>query len=264
VTTPQSDAGTHRPPVLESVNITAGYEGSPAVSDINLEVRSGEIVALFGANGAGKSTTILALAGVIPSMQGHRRWRGNPTTSPLHRLARDGLMLVPEGGSVITALSARANLQIGRGGIKAALEYFPELEALLERPAGLLSGGEQRMLVLARALAGEPRALLVDELSLGLAPIVVDSLYVALRQAATSKGIAVLLVEQQARRALSITDRWYLLSGGTITGEGDRRTTIGELELAYLASMTHQRNGSDLSEIIPLPVGGVIQSYRGR
>ena len=120
------------------------------------------------------------------------------------------------------------------------------------------------MLVLARALAGEPRALLVDELSLGLAPIVVDSLYVALRQAATSKGIAVLLVEQQARRALSITDRWYLLSGGTITGEGDRRTTIGELELAYLASMTHQRNGSDLSEIIPLPVGGVIQSYRGR
>jgi branched-chain amino acid transport system ATP-binding protein len=173
-------------------------------------------------------------------------------------------MLVPEGGSVITALSARANLQIGRGGIRAALEYFPELEALLERPAGLLSGGEQRMLVLARALAGEPRALLVDELSLGLAPIVLDTLYAALRQAASKNNIAVLLVEQQARRALSICDRWYLLSGGTIRGEGDRDTTIDEPELAYLASMTRLRARSDVAEITSLPAGSVLRRDRGR
>ena len=246
------------------MNITAGYGGPPAVFDINLEVRSGEVVALFGPNGAGKSTTIWALAGILPCMQGFRRWRGRPTTSPLHRLARDGLMLVPEGGSVITALSARANLQIGRGGIRAALEYFPELEALLERPAGLLSGGEQRMLVLARALAGEPRALLVDELSLGLAPIVLDTLYAALRQAASKNNIAVLLVEQQARRALSICDRWYLLSGGTIRGEGDRDTTIDEPELAYLASMTRLRARSDVAEITSLPAGSVLRRDRGR
>jgi branched-chain amino acid transport system ATP-binding protein len=230
-------------PILEADDITAGYGDLPAIRRVSLTISPGEVVALFGSNGAGKSTTMLALAGVLPCMRGRRLWQGSPTTSSLSRLARDGLLLVPEGRSVITGLSAWDNLRIGRGNPDKALELFPELQFLLRRPAGLLSGGEQQMLVLARALAGNPRALLVDELSLGLAPLVVERLFAALRNAADDDGVAVLLVEQQARRALAIADRWYLLAGGEVIDRGDKTAAADALEVAYLASMTGGRNG---------------------
>lgn len=229
--------------VLEAEDITAGYGDLPAVRAVSLAISPGEVVALFGANGAGKSTTMLALAGVLPCMQGRRLWQGSPTTSSLSRLAREGLLLVPEGRSVIAGLSVWDNLRIGRGNPDKALGIFPELQTLLARSAGLLSGGEQQMLVLARALAGNPKALLVDELSLGLAPLAVERLFAALRSAAVDDGVAVLLVEQQARRALAVADRWYLLSGGEIIDSGDKTAAADALEVAYLASMTGGPNG---------------------
>jgi branched-chain amino acid transport system ATP-binding protein len=231
-------------PVLQTVGLTAGYDDLPAVRDLSIDVHGGEIVALFGPNGAGKTTTLMACVGLLPSMGGEVRWRGRAVSQSVHALARDGLAYVPEGRSVTTGLTVRDNLRLGRGGVEPAVEIFAELEPLLDRPAGLLSGGEQQMLALARALASRPKALLVDELSLGLAPLVVERLLRALRTAADRDGVAVLLVEQQAREALSVADRWYLLKDGTLLQEGDARSGAGVLEAAYLSSMTGSANGS--------------------
>jgi branched-chain amino acid transport system ATP-binding protein len=234
-----ADSGvSHRQPVLELVGVTAGYGDLAAVRDISLRVHAGEVVALFGPNGAGKTTTLMAAVGVLPRMGGTVLWKGEPSPRRLHRLCRAGLAYVPEGRSVISGLSTRDNLRLGRGGVEAALKYFPELEPLLGRKAGLLSGGEQQMLTLARALASAPSALLVDELSLGLAPLAVERLLAAVRLAADRDGLAVLLVEQQARRALSAADRWYLLRNGSVDTSGDASGGQEELETAYLASMT--------------------------
>jgi branched-chain amino acid transport system ATP-binding protein len=227
--------------VLQTTRLTAGYGDLAAVRDLDLSVGRGEIVALFGPNGAGKTTTLLACVGLLPCMSGEVRWLGRATDAPVHRLARSGLAYVPEGRSVTTRLSVRDNLRIGRGGVAGAITIFPELEPLLDRSAGLLSGGEQQMLVLGRALAGRPRALLVDELSLGLAPLVVQRLLGVLREAAQSDGLAVLLVEQQAREALSVADRWYLLRDGRVAEQGDGRSGAGRLEAAYLAGVAEAR-----------------------
>jgi branched-chain amino acid transport system ATP-binding protein len=220
--------------VLELQGVTAGYGDLSAIRDVSLAVCPGEVVALFGPNGAGKTTMLMAAVGQLPRTTGQVLWRGHPAASALHRLARQGLCYVPEMRSIISSLSARDNLRLGHGGIAAALTYFPELEGLLDRRAGLLSGGEQQMLTLARALATKPIALLVDELSLGLAPMVVGRLLEALRNAADHDGLAVLLVEQQARRAMSVADRWYLLNNGSIIAQGAADQNDG-LEAAYLA-----------------------------
>ena len=224
-------------PVLELQGVTAGYGDLSAIRDISLALCPGEVVALFGPNGAGKTTTLMAAVGQLPRTGGRVFWRGVVASSALHRLARQGLCYVPEERSVISSLSARDNLKLGRGGIEGAVKYFPELTDLLDRRAGLLSGGEQQMLTLGRALATQPIALLVDELSLGLAPMIVDRLLAAIRDAADHDGLAVLLVEQQARRALSVADRWYLLNNGSIVTQGSA-TQNGGLEAAYLASMS--------------------------
>lgn len=224
--------------VLALDGVTAGYGDLAAVRDISLRVHTGEVVAIFGPNGAGKTTTLMAAVGVLSCKAGVVLWRGRPSPGRLHLLSRAGLAYVPEARSVISGLSARDNLRLGRGGVDAALGYFPELEPLLGRRAGLLSGGEQQMLTLARALASRPRALLVDELSLGLAPLVVERLLAAVRTAADTEGLAVLLVEQQARRALSASDRWYLLRNGSIVAAGESAAGVGVLEAAYLAGVT--------------------------
>jgi branched-chain amino acid transport system ATP-binding protein len=225
-------------PVLELRNVTAGYGDLAAVRDVSLHVNAGEVVALFGPNGAGKTTTLMSAVGVLPRMGGQVLWRGGRSPKRLHAMSRAGLAYVPEERSVISGLSTLDNLKLGRGGVDAALAHFPELEPLLGRKAGLLSGGEQQMLTLARALATKPAALLVDELSLGLAPLVVERLLAAIRHAASEQNLAVLLVEQQARRALSAADRWYLLRNGCITAEGNASTGADTLEAAYLASMS--------------------------
>jgi branched-chain amino acid transport system ATP-binding protein len=225
-------------PILEVRDLSAGYGDLLAARGVSYHVCPGEIVAMFGGNGAGKTTTLLATVGELPRQAGQVLWKGKRATSALHKLARGGLSFVPEAPSVIAGLSARDNLRLGRGPVEAALSYFPELEPLLGRRAGLLSGGEQQILAMARALACRPDVLLVDELSLGLAPLVVERLMTALRQIANQTGLGVVLVEQQARRALAVADRWYLLRNGEITDGSTAGTSADELEALYLGNFS--------------------------
>jgi branched-chain amino acid transport system ATP-binding protein len=210
-------------PGIAAKGLWAGYDGLAAVRDLSLEVGEGELVALLGPNGAGKTTTLLALAGAIRPMQGEVLWFGKAARGAVHERVRKGMGLVPEQKAVVSRLSVRDNLLLSPNGL-AATKIFPELEGLLYRQAGLLSGGEQQMLTLGRALAARPTVLLIDELSLGLAPLVVSRLFQAVTAAARDDGVAVLLVEQQARRARTVADRWYLLRHGHLEASGDGDT----------------------------------------
>lgn len=225
-------------PLLELRGLTSGYGGVAAVHDIDLTVEGGEIVALLGANGAGKSTTLLTIGGVVPLMGGEIHANGELLRGPLHRRARQGLALITEGRSVFRRLSVETNLRLGRGSVDRALASFPELEPLLDRRAGVLSGGEQQMLTLARAVAAEPTILLVDELSLGLAPIIVQRLLGELRRIA-DRGVGVLVVEQHASKVLSVADRGCVLRRGRVEMTGTSDALLGrldEIERTYLHS----------------------------
>ncbi|TYL55493.1 ABC transporter ATP-binding protein [Nocardioides sp. BGMRC 2183] len=224
-----------RTAALSAHGLVAGYGDLAVVRDLEITVHPGEIVALLGPNGAGKSTTLLTLAGELSPIAGEISWFGAPIAGPLHRRARAGLGFVPEERSVIMSMSVRDNLLLGSGGIEPAVELFPELAELLDRRAGLLSGGEQQMLTLARAVARRPKVLLADELSLGLAPIVVDRLFAALRDVATTLDIGVILVEQQARRALEVSDRWYLMRRGEVVAQGTSDGGLDVIQRLYLA-----------------------------
>jgi branched-chain amino acid transport system ATP-binding protein len=224
--------------MLDVHELSAGYGDVPVVHGIDLRVGAGEVVALLGPNGAGKTTTLLALGGVLPST-GVVRFDDKALGGPLHRRARRGLGLITEERAVFRQLSTRTNLALGAGGVDGALAVFPELERLLDRKAGLLSGGEQQMVVLARALAARPRLLLVDELSLGLAPLMVTRLLAAVR-AAAADGMGVLLVEQHARQALEIAARAYVLLRGAIELEGtgaELLERLPEIERTYLGGL---------------------------
>jgi branched-chain amino acid transport system ATP-binding protein len=226
--------------LLAARNVSAGYGAIPVLTDLDLHIDSGEIVALMGSNGAGKTTTLMTLSGRLQASAGEVEWLGRPVRTPLHRRARAGLRYVPEESSIIRGLSTLDNLRLGPGPVDDALERFPELKPLLKRPAGLLSGGEQQILTLARALAGDAKVLLCDELSLGLAPLVVERLMQALR-AAAAHGVGVLLVEQQVRAALSVADRGYVLRRGVIALSGtaaELQDQIVEIEATYLAGVT--------------------------
>jgi branched-chain amino acid transport system ATP-binding protein len=222
-------------PILEISKLYAGYGDLAAVRDLDMIVHRGEIVALLGPNGAGKTTTLLTLAGVLPMLSGSVLWEGREDNSPLHRRVRKGLGFIPEERSIIYGLTVRENLRLGRGSIDDAVSLFPELGALMNRSAGLLSGGEQQMLTLARCLASKPSMLLVDELSVGLAPIIVKRLLVSLRDAARQTGTSVLMVEQEVQRALSVADRWYLLRHGSLVASGvSDETSLQQLAASYL------------------------------
>jgi branched-chain amino acid transport system ATP-binding protein len=193
--------------------LTVGYGALAAVRDITLEVRPGEVVALIGPNGAGKTTLLLGIAGVLKPSRGKVYWYGTPLDGPLHRRARAGLGFIGQEKSVIMSLTARENLKLGKSDVEEVCDWFPELIPLLDRRAGLLSGGEQQMLTLGRALSRRPQVLLVDELSLGLAPLIADRLGVVIRER-SNEGLAVLLVEQNVARALAVSDRFYILKQG--------------------------------------------------
>lgn len=221
--------------VLETRGVDAGYGRVTVVRDLNLKVSSGEIVAVLGRNGAGKTTALLTLAGVLRPLSGEIRFLGGLDNSSLAARARRGLGLMTDDRAIFFGLTVRENLRLARGNV-GVLSVFPELAGLLDRPAGLLSGGEQQMLGLATVLAREPKLLLVDELSFGLAPLVVQRLMKAVRQAADT-GAAVVLVEQFARLALDVADRAYVLVNGRVGSEGtseELRANVGELESKYL------------------------------
>jgi branched-chain amino acid transport system ATP-binding protein len=224
--------------VISAHDLTAGYGQLAAVRGLNLEVRPGEVLAMLGANGAGKTTALLALAGELKPLRGEVRWQGKVVTTPLHRRAKRGLSLVPEDKSVFKGLSVRDNLKLARGSQATALEAFPELSRLLNRQAGLLSGGEQQMLSVGRAFGRSPKALIVDELSLGLAPIIADRVGTAIRDFAHT-GVAVIVVEQNLQRALRLSDRFVLLKRGEIAFTGssaDHRLDSSELRRHYLST----------------------------
>ena len=226
-------------PVVETRGLSAGYGAQAVISDINLVLHPGEVVGLFGANGAGKTTTMLALAGELMPLEGEVELHGEVTRDPLYRRAQNGLMFVTEEKSVIMGLTTRDNLRVGGVDIDIALGLFPELEKRINIMGGLLSGGEQQMLSLARALGRNPRILLADELSLGLAPIVVQRLLQAVRDAAAELGMAVLLVEQHVRQALKFADRAYIMRRGTVEISGptaELMSRSSDIEETYLTS----------------------------
>jgi branched-chain amino acid transport system ATP-binding protein len=230
-------------PALEARAVSAGYGPQPVIHDIDLVVPPGEVVGLLGANGAGKTTVLLSLAGELPLLSGEVLLNGTATTEPLHRRARQGLTFVTEEKSVFMGLTARDNLRVAGVDSAKAVEVFPELERLLDVRAGLLSGGEQQMLTLARALSREPRVLLADELSMGLAPIVVKRLLDAVVRVARQQQTAVLLVEQHVRKALEYCDRAYVMHRGRIELSGSAGELLGrlrEIEDRYLTAATGQ------------------------
>jgi branched-chain amino acid transport system ATP-binding protein len=222
--------------LIHAQGLDAGYGCVAAINDLDLRVDPGEIVALIGANGAGKTTTLMTLAGAITPSRGQVFLFGEATKAPLKQRVRQGLALLPEQRAVFMGLTVRENLRLGRGGVDAALKFFPELESRLDTRAGLTSGGEQQMLALARILAADPKLILADELSLGLAPLVTHRLLEAL-SAAADRGVGVLLVEQHPRTALTWAHRAYVMRRGRIELElsGEQMTErINDVASLYL------------------------------
>ena len=228
--------------LLSIEDLNTGYNGVSVVRGLNVHVNEGEVVALLGPNGAGKTTTLLTVSGLVPIISGEVKVFGKSVKGRRpHMIARDGLAHVPEGRSLFYQLTVAENLRLGASkgsaDVKKALGYFPALEKILDRRAGLLSGGEQQMLAMARALTVSPKLLMVDEMSLGLAPIIVERLLPILRQIADETGAGVLLVEQHVHMALEVADRAYVLSHGELVLEGaasDLAKDRSLIEASYL------------------------------
>jgi branched-chain amino acid transport system ATP-binding protein len=233
--------------MLEIQSLSAGYGGLPVLRDVSLTLRPNEIVTVVGSNGAGKTTLLNTVAGLLQPVAGRILLDGKPIAGvATEKIVRAGLSLVPEGRQVIAPLSVEENLLVGAYGrrdgksaetLDAVYTRFPRLKERRRQAAGLMSGGEQQMLAIGRALMAGPRVLLLDEPSMGLAPLIVSEIF-ALLGDLNGQGIAVLLVEQNARKALSLATRGYVLESGRIVLEGpatELATSPAVLE-AYLGS----------------------------
>ena len=242
-----SAAGEARPgALLELKQVEIAYGGIQAVKGIDLHVNKGELVCLIGTNGAGKTTTLKGITGLQPVKSGRIHYAGeNVTGRPSFELVRRGLAMVPEGRGVFGALTIEENLAMGayirsdRPAIKEDIEHlfelFPRLKERRRQTAGTLSGGEQQMLAMARALMSKPKLLLLDEPSMGLAPLMVQKVFETVLKVA-SEGVTILLIEQNAKLALEVSSRGYVMESGAITLAGDARTLLHDpaVRAAYL------------------------------
>jgi branched-chain amino acid transport system permease protein len=229
--------------LLAARSMAVGYYEHPVVRGIDLEVRAGEVIALLGANRAGKTTTLLGLAGAIEPLEGEVDWLGERLSKrvPLHKRAAQGLGFLTDERAVFQQLTVAENLRVDANCDPAhVMALFPELEEHMNRRAGLLSGGQQQMLGLGRALARRPKVLLIDEMSLGLAPIIVGRLMQVVRQAADEQGIGVVLVEQHVQEAMRIADRVCVVAGGRMTLAGNVEEVVDRVEDAFLADVLGQ------------------------
>jgi len=233
-------------PLLDIRNLGVRYGAIRAVKSLDLRVEEGEHVTLIGANGAGKSSTLRALTGLITASEGDIRFAGRSLNGvPAHQRLAQGLVMVPEGRGVFARMSVEENLLAGAylrsdhravaEQIEEIVEWFPHLKRRFRQPAGLLSGGEQQMLALGRALLSKPRLLVLDEPSMGLAPTMVERIFEAIAEVCR-RGITLLLVEQNARLALQVTERAYVLDSGliTLTGQSCDLLDDPQVRAAYL------------------------------
>jgi branched-chain amino acid transport system ATP-binding protein len=233
-------------PLLALEGLKVAYGGIQAVKGIDLVVGKGELVCLIGANGAGKTTTLKGVTGLQPVSGGTVRYEGEDVTgAPAFRLVRRGLAMVPEGRGVFGALTIEENLAMGaytrsdRDGIRADVErvfgLFPRLKERRRQTAGTLSGGEQQMLAMGRALMSRPRLLLLDEPSMGLAPLMVQKVFETV-MAVSREGVTILLIEQNAKLALEVSHRGYVMESGEITLSGDAKALLHDpkVRAAYL------------------------------
>ncbi len=236
---------------LELRDLVAGYNGVPVVRNLSLHLGEGEVVALLGPNGAGKTTTLLTIAGMLPLIDGEIDVLGEPVKSHSpHAIARRGLALLPEDRGIFFQLTVAENFRLNKHKASTVTEeqvlsYFPAIADFMGRKAGLLSGGEQQMLALGCKLIADPKLLMVDEMSMGLAPIIVERLMPVLRRIALDTGAAVLLVEQHVYAALEICDRAYVLTHGELAIHGTAAELVARselLEASYLGE--HALDGS--------------------
>ena len=234
--------------MYEVANVAVHYGAAAAVSGVNLRVDAGELVAVVGPNGAGKSTLINAMAGLHPVAAGRLVADGHDITREApHRFCARGIAIVPEGRRLFVNLTVRENLELGsyraearrtRGdSLKRVCALFPALGERMDAPAGVLSGGQQQMVAIGRALMAKPRFLLLDEPSLGLAPLIVQEMFRAIREI-NAEGVAVLLVEQNVAAALELARRAYVLDEGRIAAEGEPANLMSrpEIQKAYLGT----------------------------
>jgi branched-chain amino acid transport system ATP-binding protein len=232
--------------LLKLSNLHISYGGIKAVKGISLNVDQGELVTLIGANGAGKTTVLKAIVGLLKPASGDIEYDGKSIAAlPIHAIAQRGLALVPEGRGVFPGLTIDENLQMGAytrndraaiaEDIDVAYSRFPRLKERAKQTAGTLSGGEQQMLAISRALMSRPKLLLLDEPSMGLAPIMVQKIFSVVREVAAT-GVTILLIEQNAKLALQVSHRAYVMDGGLVTLEGESKTLLNDARVreAYL------------------------------
>jgi branched-chain amino acid transport system ATP-binding protein len=231
--------------LLTCSGLDAGYAGKPVVWGLELTVDQGEVVTILGPNGAGKTTTLLTLAGLIPAVSGSVRVDGDVLPNGKAVAAtKKGVVLVPDDRALFTTLTTLENLELARrkGGMTVddVVAYFPDLEKRLDVRAGLLSGGEQQMLAIGRGLAQQPRVLLIDELSMGLAPIIVERLLPVIKNIASDTGTAVVLVEQHVQLALRAADRALVMVHGNVAVTDTAQNLLADstvIERAYLGDV---------------------------